>query len=266
MLQHALTGFAAVMLLMTLLWVYSVRVKNASIVDIFWGPGFVLQVWVYFLLTPQGDPARKWLSAVLVSIWGLRLGVYIFRRNRGKGEDFRYQEFRRKYGPERYWWVSFFQVFVLQGVLMWVIGAPLLIAQGGPGPIGLWEAAAVIIWIIGFVFEAGGDAQLAAFKANPASKGRLLNTGLWRYTRHPNYFGDAAQWWAYYLLAVGAGGWWTIFSPVIMTLFLIRVSGVGLLEKTLAQTKPGYREYMETTSAFVPWFPKRRGSAGSGRN
>lgn len=261
MLPHSLIGFAAVMLLMTLLWAYSVRVKNASIVDIFWGPGFVLQVWVYFLLTPQGDPARKWLSAVLVSIWGLRLGVYIFRRNRGKGEDFRYQEFRRKYGPERYWWVSFFQVFVLQGVLMWVIGAPLLLAQGGPGSIGLWEAAAVIGWIIGFVFEAGGDAQLAAFKANPANKGKLLNTGLWRYTRHPNYFGDAAQWWAYYLLAVGAGGWWTIFSPVIMTLFLIRVSGVGLLEKTLAQTKPGYREYMETTSAFVPWFPKRTGSS-----
>jgi len=130
----------------------------------------------------------------------------------------------------------------------------------------LWEAAAVIVWIIGFVFEAGGDAQLAAFKANPANKGRLLNTGLWRYTRHPNYFGDAAQWWAYYLLAVGAGGWWTIFSPIIMTLFLIKVSGVGLLEKTLAQTKPGYREYMETTSAFVPWFPKRRGSFDSGNH
>lgn len=258
MLQHYLIGLAAVMAMMTLLWAYSVRLKNASIVDIVWGPGFVLQTWVYFVLTPDGDAGRKLLSAALVSIWGLRLGFYILRRNRGKGEDFRYQEFRRKYGPERYWWVSFFQVFLLQGGLMFVIGLPLLIAQAGREPIGVLDVIGVLAWIIGFFFESVGDAQLAAFKANPANKGKLLNTGLWRYTRHPNYFGDAAQWWGYYLLAASAGGWWTIVSPIIMTIFLIKVSGVGLLEQTLAKNKPGYKEYMQTTSAFVPWLPRQK--------
>lgn len=257
MAQNYFIGFGAILLMMALLWIYSVRIKNASIVDTYWGPGFVLQVWVYFLLTPDGYLPRKLLIAALVTIWGLRLGLHIHQRNHGKPEDFRYQEFRRKYGPERYWWVSFFQVFLLQGVLMFVIGAPLLIAQAGPGPIGLVDGLGVLVWIIGFYFEAVGDAQLKAFKANPANKGKLLNTGLWAYTRHPNYFGDSAQWWGYYLLAVSAGGWWSIFSPIIMTLFLVKVSGVGLLEKTLAKTKPGYKEYMDTTSAFIPWPPRR---------
>lgn len=263
MLQNYLIGFGAILLMMTLLWIYSVRIKNASIVDTYWGPGFVLQVWVYFLLTPDGHLPRKLLIAALVTIWGLRLGLHIHRRNHGKPEDFRYQEFRRKYGPERYWWVSFFQVFLLQGVLMFVIGAPLLIAQSGPSPIGLVDGFGVLAWIIGFYFEAVGDAQLKAFRANPANKGKLLNTGLWAYTRHPNYFGDSAQWWGYYLIATSAGGWWSIFSPIIMTLFLVKVSGVGLLEKTLAKTKPGYKEYMDTTSAFIPWPPRRGQRAGN---
>lgn len=260
MLQLFLTNYGILIAFMMLLWLYSVRVKNASIVDIFWGPSFVLQVWVYFLLTPDGYLPRKLLLATLVTIWGLRLGLYIYRRNHGKPEDFRYQEFRRKYGPERYWWVSFFQVFLLQGTLSFVIGMPLLLAQvsATPNTLTAFDVIGAVIWIVGFYFEAMGDAQLAAFKANPANKGKLLNTGLWALTRHPNYFGDSAQWWGYYAIALGAGGWWTILSPIIMTLFLIKVSGVGLLEKTLAKTKPGYREYMETTSAFVPWPPRRK--------
>jgi steroid 5-alpha reductase family enzyme len=115
------------------------------------------------------------------------------------------------------------------------------------------------VWLIGFFFEAVGDLQLAWFKANPANQGKILNSGVWRYTRHPNYFGDSAQWWGYYLIAAAAGGWWTIFSPAIMTLFLLRVSGVTLLEKTM-HTRPGYREYIETTSPFVPWFPRQKSS------
>ena len=118
---------------------------------------------------------------------------------------------------------------------------------------------ALIVWLVGFVFEAGGDWQLSRFKADPANRGTVLDRGLWRYTRHPNYFGDATQWWAYYLLAAVTGGWWSLFSPLVMTGLLLRVSGVMLLEKTLVDTKPGYREYVASTNAFVPWFPRRRG-------
>ena len=251
--------FGVVVVFMALLWIYSVRIRNASIVDSFWGMGFVLQVWVYFALTPDGTLARKLLIGAIVTLWGLRLSIHIYRRNHGKPEDFRYQEFRRRYGPG-YWRISFFQVFLLQGILMFIIGTPLLPAQisSTPNSITILDVLGLIVWIIGFYFEAIGDAQLARFKADPNNKGKLLNTGLWAYTRHPNYFGDAAQWWGIYLIALGAGGWWTVFSPILMTLLLIKVSGVGLLEKTLAKTKPGYQEYMQTTSAFVPWLPRRK--------
>jgi steroid 5-alpha reductase family enzyme len=259
MLTSYATTFGVVSVFMALLWIYSVRIRNASIVDSFWGAGFVLQVWVYFALTPDGFLARKLLIGALVTLWGLRLSIHIYRRNHGKPEDFRYQEFRRRYGPG-YWWISFFQVFLLQGILMFIIGTPLLPAQisATPNAITLFDALGLIVWMAGFYFEAVGDAQLARFKADPNNKGKLLNTGLWAYTRHPNYFGDAAQWWGVYLIALGAGGWWTIFSPMLMTLLLIKVSGVGLLEKTLAKTKPGYQDYMRTTSAFVPWPPRKR--------
>lgn len=258
MLQTFAAAFGVVVVFMTLLWLYSVRLRNASIVDTFWGAGFVLQVWVYFALTPDGFTARKLLIGAIVTLWGLRLSLHIHRRNHGKPEDFRYQEFRRRYGPG-YWWISFFQVFLLQGVLMFIIGAPLLLAQYNPTPdtLTLLDVLGLIVWIVGFYFEAVGDAQLARFRADPSNKGKVLNTGLWAYTRHPNYFGDAAQWWGFYLIALSAGGWWTIFSPILMTLLLIKVSGVGLLEKTLAKTKPGYQEYMRTTSAFIPWPPRR---------
>jgi steroid 5-alpha reductase family enzyme len=242
---------------MLLLWLISLRLKNSSIVDIFWGSGFVIANWVYFALAPDGFPLRKWLVGILVTLWGLRLSLYILRRNWGKPEDFRYQVWRKEAGP-RWWWLSFFRVFLLQGILMWIISAPLLAAQRGvkPAHIILFDVLGVIVWGIGFFFEAVGDLQLARFKADPANKGKVMDRGVWRYTRHPNYFGDSAQWWGYYLFAAFAGGWWTIFSPILMTLFLLRVSGVALLEKTL-ETRPGYQEYVRKTSAFIPWFPRK---------
>lgn len=143
---------------------------------------------------------------------------------------------------------------------MWMIGAPLLSAQisATPNRLTLIDFVAIPVWLVGFFFEALGDWQLARFKANPANKGKLMTRGVWQYTRHPNYFGDAAQWWGFYLVALAAGGWWTIFAPVIMTGLLMRVSGVTLLEKNLKVTKPGYKEYIETTSEFIPWFPRRK--------
>jgi len=255
-------GIAALVILgyMAVLWIASLILKNSSIVDIFWGAGFVLSNWVYFALTPDGFPARKWLIGVLVTIWGLRLSLYILWRNWGKEEDFRYRKWREEEGA-RWWWFSFFKVFLLQGVLMWIISAPLLAAQISPTPARLTflDFIAVAVWFVGFFFEATGDWQMARFKANPANKGKVLNTGVWRYTRHPNYFGDTAQWWGYYIISAAAsGGFWTIFSPILMTTLLLRVSGVALLEKTLKDTKPQYKEYIETTSAFVPWFPRKR--------
>ncbi|HEY5983879.1 MAG TPA: DUF1295 domain-containing protein [Anaerolineales bacterium] len=243
--------------LMTVLWLVSLLLRNSSIVDIFWGAGFLIADWAAFNLTPGSAPARRTLIGVLVTLWGLRLALFILWRNWGKPEDFRYQKWRKESGPI-WWWKSFFQVFLLQGVLMWLICAPLLAANAGTASAGLtWQDyLGAAVWLIGFFFEAVGDLQLARFKADPRNKGKVMDRGVWRYTRHPNYFGDAAQWWGFYLIALAAGGWWTIFSPILMTLLLLRVSGVALLEKTL-DARPGYKEYTRRTSAFIPWPPRK---------
>jgi steroid 5-alpha reductase family enzyme len=260
-LEAYLVGAAVTLGLMVALWLVSLPLRDSSIVDVFWGVGFVVLAWLYFGLTPEGPVARKLLLSVLVTVWGLRLALHILRRNWGRGEDYRYRRWREEAG-DAWWWRSFFKVFLLQGVLLWVISAPLLGAQvaGGPEALGPLDYLAAIVWGVGFVFEAGGDWQLSRFKANPANRGRVLDSGLWRYTRHPNYFGDATQWWGFYLFSLAAGVWWTVFSPVLMTVLLLRVSGVALLEKDLKDSKPGYREYVESTSAFVPMPPRRRRS------
>jgi steroid 5-alpha reductase family enzyme len=247
-----------IMIMMTTLWIVSVLIRNVSIVDLFWGFGFVLTAGFYFLKTEGSDP-RKLVLMTLVSIWGLRLSVYLAWRNIGKGEDFRYKEFRRKYGEKRYWWVSFFQTFLLQGVLMWLVSAPLLGAQyyGTADTLGLLDYAGMALWIIGFSFEAGGDIQMAVFKSDPANKGRVLDKGFWRYTRHPNYFGDSSVWWGYGLICLAAGSYLPILGSILMTVLLIQVSGVAMLEKSLKEQKPQYKEYILKTSAFIPWFPKK---------
>jgi steroid 5-alpha reductase family enzyme len=243
---------------MFMLWLVSLFLKNSSIVDIFWGTGFVIVTWLIFFLTPDGFLPRKILTILLVTIWGLRLSIHILLRNWGKPEDFRYQKWRQESGS--IWWLkSFFQVFLLQGFLMWIISTPIIAAEISPvSPLGFLDFLAIIVWGVGFFFETAGDYQLKNFKSNPANKGKVLDTGVWRYSRHPNYFGDAFQWWGFYLLALSTGAWWTVFSPIIMTLLLLKVSGVALLEKSLKETKPQYREYMEATSAFVPWFPRQK--------
>jgi steroid 5-alpha reductase family enzyme len=253
-----LEAFGVIMILMTSLWIVSVILKNVSIVDLFWGIGFVLVTWFYFL-NSDGFDIRKIIISILVSLWGLRLSSYLTWRNYGKGEDFRYKQFRQNYGEKRYWWISFFQTFLLQGVLMWLISAPLLGAQyyGQEKNINVFDFTGIFFWTIGFIFEAGGDWQLAVFKANPDNKGKLLDTGFWRYTRHPNYFGDSSVWWGYGFICFAAGSWLPALGSVLMTLLIIKVSGVVLLEKTMKEQKPLYKEYIEKTSAFIPWFPKK---------
>jgi steroid 5-alpha reductase family enzyme len=258
--QIFLQGFLLIMFLMTFLWVISVIIRNVSIVDLFWGPGFVLTTGFYFLKT-DGFESRKIILLVLVAIWGLRLSIYLAFRNIGKGEDFRYKQFRINYGEKRYWWISFFQTFLLQGILMWLISAPLLGAQysGDNNHLSIFDYTGILLWITGFCFESGGDFQLARFKADPANKGKVLDKGFWRYTRHPNYFGDSAVWWGYGFICLASGSYLPILGSVLMTALIIKVSGVALLEKTLKEQKPQYKEYIEKTSAFLPWFPKKNG-------
>ena len=247
---------AVILLLMVLLWLISLPIKNAGIIDIFWGIGFVIITWLAFALTPQGYLPRKLLLGILVTIWGLRLAIHIGIRNLGKPEDFRYANWRAENGP-RWWWFSFFQVFFLQGFLMWIISAPVIAAMtsGFPAILTPLDWLGTLLWLAGFLFETIADAQLRLFKANHSHEGKLLMHGLWKYSRHPNYFGEAVLWWGFYLIAVAAGRWWTLFSPVVMTFLLTKVSGVAMLEKTMKQ-KPGYENYMRKTSAFLPWLPK----------
>jgi len=241
----------------TLLWLVSLRLRDASIVDIFWGPLFLVLVLLYVALLPEGFVGRQLLVVALVSIWSVRLGTHIAARHAGRGEDERYARWRREHGaawPMR----SLFQVFWLQAVLAWVISAPLLVAIGSPSGWGWLDVAGIGAWCIGFAFEAIGDYQLTGFTRDPANRGRTMRSGVWRFSRHPNYFGDATQWWGLWLIATSAGGWWTVFSPLLMTFLLVRVSGVGLLERTIADRREGYADYMASTSAFVPLPPRKR--------
>lgn len=254
----AACGFI-ILVYMLVLWLVSLALRNSSIVDIFWGPGFILVTLVAFFLTPGGYLPRKLLVLALVSIWGLRLGLHIGRRNLGKGEDFRYRRWRETAGAA-WWWRSLFTVFLLQGAVMGVVAVPLIVTafHGQPAYLTVLDGLGVLVWAAGFIFEAVSDRQLAHFKADPANQGQVLQTGLWQYTRHPNYFGDALVWWGFFLSACSLpGGFLTIFSPLLMTFLLRRVSGVALLERSLRQTKPGYAHYAETTSAFVPRRPRR---------
>ena len=258
MLTLFIQALLIVFILVTLIWGLSVIIKNVSIVDLFWGMGFVIVNAFYFYNSGDFFP-RKILLLVLVTLWGLRLFIYLSWRNIGKGEDFRYQEFRRKYGAERYWWFSYFQVFLLQGVFIMFVSLPLLGAHSQTGSDGLnWmDYLGIVVFIIGFAFEAGGDYQLARFKHNPNNKGKVLNTGFWKYTRHPNYFGDSAVWWSFGIFSIAAGSYWTVIGSLFMTLLIIKVSGVALLEKSLNVTRPQYRDYIQKTNSFFPWFPKK---------
>jgi steroid 5-alpha reductase family enzyme len=237
----------------TLVWLLSVRKRDASIVDIFWGFGFVMVAWAC-LLFGDGLSERRWLLAALTSIWGLRLTLYLAMRNLGKPEDYRYQAMRRQHGanfPLR----SLFIVFWFQGLVAWLVSFPLQAAANSTAPLSGLDWAGVLLWIIGVLFESIGDAQLSRFKADPSNAGKVMRSGLWRYTRHPNYFGDFMVWWGFGCIALSAGAVWSIIGPILMSFFLLWVSGVALLEKTITRRRPEYEEYIKQTSAFFPWPP-----------
>lgn len=248
---------AAIGVLMFTTWLLSVKLRDASIVDIVWGLGFVVVAWVSRLVA-DGNQERQNLIVACTTLWGLRLAGYLFWRNHGKGEDFRYRAMRKKFG-ERFPLVSLYSVFGLQGVLMFVVSLPLQLGQMPSRALGALAIVGAVFWIVGLAFETLGDAQLARFKADPASAGQVMDRGLWGWTRHPNYFGDCCVWIGLTMIAADAGGvaWAGIIGGVAMTVLLVRVSGVPMLEKTIGRRRPGYAEYVARTSAFIPRPPKR---------
>jgi steroid 5-alpha reductase family enzyme len=254
MVEPWLTTAIAAATLLVLTWIVSLPTKDASIVDVAWGLGFVVIGWVTFALFPD-DPLSM-IPLAMVTIWGLRLAVYIGLRKRGKGEDYRYKSMRDK-APNTFPRDSLFKVFLFQAVLLWLVSLPLQMGIAAPPPeVNVLVVAGIALWLTGVFFESVGDWQLARFKADPENQGRVMDQGLWRYTRHPNYFGDFCVWWGIYLFALAGGHWWTAVGPLIMTALLMRISGAALLEKTIGQRRPGYEEYVARTNAFFPGPPR----------
>lgn len=252
--QVWLSGLGTAAVLMVVVWVGSVVRTDASLVDRVWGLAFVVLAWTYAAVDGTWD-TRTVLTLTLVSVWGLRLSVFITWRNWGHGEDARYAAMRAR-RPDTFTARSLVTVFLLQAVLAWLVSVPLLAAVAvDGGALGLLDALAVGVWTVGFVFEAGGDWQLSRFLADPANRGRVMDRGLWRYTRHPNYFGDTVVWWAFLLLALAVGGWWGAAGTLLMTFLIVRVSGVALTERRMGRTssrREGHDEYVRRTNAFFP--------------
>jgi steroid 5-alpha reductase family enzyme len=254
-----LTSAAAALGLIFGVWLLSLRLGDASIIDVSWGLGFVLIAWLCWALG-DGAPGRRVVLATMATLWGLRLGIHIGRRNHGRPEDFRYAQLRARDGP-RFWLTSLYRIYLVQAALMWVVALPLQVgaAHGRGTGLGPLDWLGVAVWAVGLVFEAVGDYELSRFKADRASAGQVMDRGLWRYTRHPNYFGDVLAWWGIGIVALSAGGaWWALVGPGINTLILVRLTGKPLLESTIGERRPGYADYVARTSGFVPLPPRRR--------
>jgi steroid 5-alpha reductase family enzyme len=258
------TGYAAIAVaaLMLGLWLLSIPLRDVSIVDPAWGPAFVL-VALVAAITADGCPGRRWLLLGLTGLWGLRLGGYLLVRKLGlREEDRRYAAIRERRGTAFVRW-SLVGIFGLQGLLVLIVSLPIQVAVGRGGHLGAVVIPGVVVFAVGFAFESIGDEQLRRFKSRRGemeSAGQVMDRGLWRYTRHPNYFGDFCVWWGLWLIALPAGGtWWTLVGPVVMSTLLIRVSGKALLERDMAQRRPEYADYIQRTSGFFPWPPQRPG-------
>src|SRR5579875_2687795 len=239
------------------------RIGRYNVVDVAWGIGFIA-VAAVAAVVGGGDVIRRWLLLALVAIWGLRLSWHMYRKSAGKGEDPRYADLL---GAEPSVGRVLRKVFLLQGFATWFVSLPLQ-ASAVAGPTSrrllVVTVVGVLLWAVGLVVEAVGDRQLRVFKADPAHRGMVMDRGLWAWTRHPNYFGDACVWWGLWLVALMAGGtWWTAVAPLTMTILLVRVSGKALLERDIESRRPGYAEYVRSTSSFWPRPPRRPARAGT---
>jgi len=258
MIEILLTNLSWVFGAMSLVWLGSLVKKDASLVDRFWGLGFCIAALATFLQT-ESPSLRGLVILTATLIWGVRLSLYLTKRNWNKGEDSRYVEIRKSQGPY-FPLLSLITVFGLQALLCCIVALPLQIgiSQSSPEHLTWLDLVGLVLWTIGFLFEAIGDIQLAHFKANPDNQGQVLNTGLWRYTRHPNYFGDALLWWGFAMMALSVdNGFWGLLGAGLMNFLLLKVSGVAMLESTIKDRRPAYREYIESTSAFIPRPPKK---------
>ena len=237
---------------MTGVWWLSLRRRDVGIVDVFWGPGFALVAWLSIALAGSIS-LRSLTAAVLTTAWGLRLAVHLWLRNHGRPEDRRYAAMRARHGA-RFRWISLFTVFLLQAVVLWFVSFPVqaVATTSQVRALNVLDALGVTLWAVGFGFESIADRQLARFLADPRHRGRVLDRGLWRYTRHPNYFGDFCVWWGLYAIAAAGGAAWTVFGPLLMSWLLLRVSGVTLLEREIGARRPEYAEYQARTNAFFP--------------
>jgi steroid 5-alpha reductase family enzyme len=258
LLPLALRGLALIALLAACTWVASLVRRDVSLVDRMWSLMIAGPAPVYAAQTSWTTP-RAIAVQLLVLAWGLRLAAYITWRNWGHGEDRRYQQIRARNQPH-FALKSLVIVFALQMVLAWIVSAPTLATVVGRRGLGMLDVAGIAVAVVGLLFEAIGDAQMAAFKREAANRGRVMDRGLWRFTRHPNYFGEACFWWGVWLIALAAGGLaaaWTVVSPLLMTVLLLKVSGVAMLEKDIGERRPAYRDYIARTNAFIPWRPRR---------
>lgn len=263
LLEIYLDNLLAVAALMVLGWLVSLVRRNVDIVDTLWGLGFVLIAWMTWFQS-DGYWGRKLLIAGLTTAWGVRLAVHLTVRNHGKGEDPRYAKWRAASG-KGFWLTSLFKVFLLQALFLWAIALTIQAGQVRmePARLTLLDAIGSLVWLTGFAFETVGDWQLARFKADPANRGRVMDRGLWRYTRHPNYFGECLIWWGLFFIALSnPGNGWTVISPVIITAVLLKMTGIPLTEQWMVESRPGYRAYMQLTPAFFPRKPKRRSGDG----
>ncbi len=240
----------------SLTWVASLARRDVSLVDRVWSFVIAVPVLAYAWVLPPAGDACFTVMAVLLVLWAVRLAAYVSWRNWGHGEDRRYQAIRARNGPS-FPLTSLVYVFFLQAVLAWLVSLPFLAVLARPGSWSALAALGAALAALGFAFEAVGDQQLAACKADPANRGKVMDRGVWRYSRHPNYFGECCVWWGFFLMAVPAGGWWSIVSPLVMTGLLLKVSGVALLEKDIGERRPAYRDYIARTNAFFPGPPKK---------
>ena len=251
-----LAGLAAIFILFTILWVVSVRLENSSLVDVAWGPG-ILVVGLTYYFTSDGGTVRAHLTLALLAMWAIRLATHLGIRTRLQGEDFRYVKWRDEYS--HWWFVSYFKVFLLQSVIGWIVSWPIYFAivSLAPASLTMVDYLGALLVVSGLVVESVADEQLRRFRADRVNRGKVLDTGLWRYTRHPNYFGEALLWWGFGLIGVATGGVPGLIGPAILTFLLIYVSGVALLESTLIE-KPGYVQYVGRTPVFLPLPPAVR--------
>ncbi|MEJ2604323.1 MAG: DUF1295 domain-containing protein [Gammaproteobacteria bacterium] len=249
-----------------LLWLVSIPLRDVSIIDMAFAMILLAVTVVTWTMTDGAQP-RKNLILLLVALWAVRITAHLVRRNWGHGEDPRYTKLRSWVADDRaFIWLSLRQVFLLQGVVLWLVSLPVQVGQiyRVPAELGVPAALGTAVWLLGFVFETVADRQLARFRADPANKGKVLDTGLWRYSRHPNYFGELCVWWGLFLVACdNPWGLMTIIGPIGYTHLIVNVTGQRTLDKKLARDKPGYREYMERTSGLIP-LPPRRANTGGG--